>query len=312
MAYSYTYLGIVNRALQDFNEVALTSSTFSTATGFQAYVKDYVNDALLDIFNWEDIDWPFLWSQQTFQTTIGTGNYTVPSTVQYINWNTFEVKRVTIPVTSLTVAAGIATCTVASGHTLVSTINGTGVVDSVIVQGVTNDTGYNGQFTPTIVSSTVFTYSCSATIATATGTITIVPPPSNQFLALKDYGEYIRNWRDVDVNGALQTTTSYSPPRFVIRRPDNNILLSPYPDRIYTIQYDGFLNPNAYYLTNYTDIPLLPDSFRQVLIDRVSVYCLAFRDNDTQLLRNDKKFEDNCNRMRRILIPQNDYIIAKN
>ena len=49
MAYSYTYLGLVNRVLEDFNEVPLTSMNFASAAGFQAYVKDYVNDALLDI-----------------------------------------------------------------------------------------------------------------------------------------------------------------------------------------------------------------------------------------------------------------------
>lgn len=312
MAYSYTYLGLVNRALEDFNEVPLTSLTFSSATGFQGAVKDYVNDALTDIYNFEDIDWPFLWSQQTFQTVIGTGEYIVPSTIQYINWNSFEIKRTTIPVTSLTESGGVATCTVASGHTLINSVNGVSTVDLVIVQGVTNDTGYNGSFTPTIVSPTVFTYTTSATTPAAVGTITIIPSPNNQFLGLKDYGEYIRNWRDVDVNGSLQTNTSYSPPRFVSRRPDNNIIVSPLPDRIYTVQYDGFLNPNAFYLTNPTDIPILPDSFRQVIIDRINVYCLAFRDNDMQLVRNDKRFEDSCNRMRRILIPQNDFLTFRN
>lgn len=313
MAYSYTYLGIVNRVLEDFNEVPLTAGTWPTATGFQGAVKDYVNDALLDIYNFEDIDWPFLWSQQTFQTIIGVGGYTVPSTVQYLNWNSFEVQRVAIPVTSITFTSGIATCTVSTGHTLVNMINGVGTVDSVIVQGVTNDTNFNGQFTPTIVSPTVFTYSCGATHSTATGpAITIIPPPCNQYLGNKDYGEYLRDFRDVDVNGSLQTTTNFSPPRFTVRKPNNSIILSPYPDRIYTIAYDGFLNPNAFMLTNTTDIPVLPDSFRQVIVNRASIYCLAFRDNDSQLLRNDKAFEDSCNRMRRILIPQGDFIVFKN
>lgn len=291
----------------------LNSVTFNSVSGvFQAYVKDYINDALTDIYNYEDIDWPFLWQPQTFRTVIGQSSYTVPSTVQYTNWNTFEVQRTAIPVTSLTVSAGVATCTVASGHTLVTQINGIATVDSVVVQGVTNDTNYNGTFTPTIVNSTVFTYVCAATNATATGTITIIPPPQNQFLLVKDYGEYIRDIRDMDVNGSTQSTTNYAPPNYVIRRPDNNVLISPLPDRIYTIAYDGYLNPNAFYLSNAIDVPILPDSFRQVIIDRASVYCLAFRDNDVQLLRNDKRFEDSCNRMRRILIPQNDFLIAKN
>lgn len=310
--YSYTYLGLINRVLEDFGEVQLTGTTFSSIGGsgtFQANMLDYVNDAILDICTFEDVDWPFLYQKQTFQTVIGQGTYIPPINVLYVDWNSFEQVRVQIPVTSLTVSGGVATCTVAAGHTLVTTINGIATVDSVIVQGVTNDTNYNGQYTPNIISPTVFTYSCAATTPTATGTsITIIPPPQQEFITSKDYGEYLRDIHNIDVNGSLQTTTNYAPPLYVIRSPDNNIMVSPFPDRIYTISYDSHLNPVTYGLVNASDVPIVPSVFRQVIVDRASIYALAFRDNDAQIVRNDKRFDDSCNRMRRILVKQNDFV----
>lgn len=310
MSYSFTYLGLVNRVLSDFNEVPLDNTTFTSATGFQGAVKNYVNDALNDIYTWQDVEWPFLWTQKTFNTTALSGLYSYDASLLYVNWDSFNIIRPSIAVTSITQTGGLVTVTVSAGHQLLSGRN-----DNVIIQGAT-PTDYNGQWTPTIVSPTVFTYTISNTTATspATGTITMIPPYDNFYLTLKNYDEYLRNWRDVDINAVQQAVINQapSPPRFIIRKPDNNFIISPYPDRIYTIGYDGFINPDSSgSLTNATDVPLVPSVFRQVIVDRVSVYCLAFRDNDVQLVRNDKKFEDNCHRMRRILIPQAEFIVWK-
>ncbi len=314
MAYNFTYLGLVNRVLQDFNEVQLTSSNFSSATGFQAYVKDYVNDALLDIYLWNDVEWPFLWTQKTFTTTIGLGLYNYDASLAYVDWDTFNILRPSITVDSLTRSGTTVTATVSAGHQLIAGRN-----DYVIINGAV-PTDYDGQWTPTIVSPTVFTYQVSTIPTTpATGSITMIPPYSNAYLQLKNYDEYLRDWRDADVNGAQQPAFSatlgptqvFSPPRFIVRQPDNNFIISPYPDRIYTIGYNGRVNPASSQLSSSTDVPLVPSLFRQVIIDRASVYCLAFRDNDPQLSRNDNKFIDSCHRMRRVLIPQSEYITFK-
>lgn len=308
MAYSYSYLGLVNRVLSDFNEVQLDSTTFSSAMGFQGAVKNYVNDAINDIYLWQDGRWPFLWDQRSFTTTIGEGSYIYDSDLLDVDWDSFEVKKPSLAVSSLNQVGGLVTAVVPAGHQLIAN-------DSVEIRGAT-PTDYNGDFNITIVSSTVFTYTISNTAAAspANGTIISIPPYNNFYLTLKNYDEYNRNWRDVDVNNAQSTDPQPSPPRFIIRKPDNNFILSPYPDRIYTIGYDAFINPDITpgQLSAYTDVPLIPSIFRQVIIDRASIYCLAFRDNDSQLLRNDKKFDDNCHRMRRHLIKQDEYITFKN
>lgn len=307
MSYNYNYLGLVNRVLEDFNEVLLDSTTFTTATGFQGAVKDWINDAINDIYSFEDTRWPFLWSQKTFNTVIGQGLYSYDPTALYVDWDSFNITRPYIPVDSLVQSSGVVTATVSAGHQLMSNRN-----DAVIVQGAAQ-TDYNGEFTPVIVSSTVFTYTIANTgaVSPATGTLLMIPPYSNQYLGLKNYDEYNRNWRDIDIGSVRQNLTNQSPsePRFIVRKPDNNFIISPYPDRIYTIGYDAFLTPTE--LSLYTDVPLIPKFFKQVIIDRANVYALAFRDNDSQLLRNDDKFEKSCNAMRRNQIPQAEFIVAK-
>lgn len=312
MAYTYNYLGLVNRVLEDFNEVPLTMATFNSSSGFQTYVKDYINDALNDIYTWNDVDWPFLWTQKTFNTAIAQGTYSYDASVMYVNWDSFNIIRQPIAITSLTSVGTLATATVSGGHQLLAGRN-----DNVIVNNATQ-VAYNGTFTPNIISTTQFTYTMTQSATSpATGSPVMIPPYDNFYLGLKNYDEYLRDWRDVDINAIEQDNTTAtnivtSPPRFIIRKPDNNFIISPYPDRVYTIGYDAFNNPDTSALNAYTDIPLVPSTFRQVIIDRASVYCLAFRDNDSQLLRNDKKFEDNCHRMRRILIPQAEFVVNKN
>lgn len=84
------FLTLTNLALTRLNEVLLTSSTFSTATGPQADMQNAVNAAIADISRREQ-QWPFNYSKQTFTTTPGTQEYTPPSTVKVIKWSTFGI-----------------------------------------------------------------------------------------------------------------------------------------------------------------------------------------------------------------------------
>lgn len=54
-----TYLDLTNEVLRELNEVVLTSSTFSSATGIQSFVKDALNKSIFDISN-EEPQLPFL------------------------------------------------------------------------------------------------------------------------------------------------------------------------------------------------------------------------------------------------------------
>lgn len=75
-----------------------------------------------------------------------------------------------LPLASLTQAAGVATATVIAGHGLTN-------LQMVTIAGAAQ-AGYNGSFTATVISSTVFTFPVAAgTVSPATGTVTATPDP---------------------------------------------------------------------------------------------------------------------------------------
>jgi hypothetical protein len=83
-----TYLQLTNELLREMNEVALTSSNFSSASGIQAHVKDCVNRAYLDIVL-EEPQWPFLSVGDSGTTDPMYGN-TYVETVANTRW--YELK----------------------------------------------------------------------------------------------------------------------------------------------------------------------------------------------------------------------------
>jgi uncharacterized phiE125 gp8 family phage protein len=82
-----------------------------------------------------------------------------------------------LTVASLTQAAGVATATVTAGHGLTD-------LQLVTIAGAAQS-GYNGTFTATVVSATVFTFPvASGTVSPATGTVTVTPDPVPTMLRL--------------------------------------------------------------------------------------------------------------------------------
>lgn len=91
------YLTLVNLALGRINEVQLTSGSFGQAVGPQLSMQTAINAAIFDISRRYQ-QWPFNYGQQTFNTLVSsTGDiqneYTPPSTVTIIKWNTFGIQR---------------------------------------------------------------------------------------------------------------------------------------------------------------------------------------------------------------------------
>lgn len=87
-----TFLDLTNAVLNDLNEVQLDSMTFTSASGFHNTAKRAVNSALFDIYTFEDTEWPFLWTQTTFNTVIGQVDYTKNASAVAINWDSFALK----------------------------------------------------------------------------------------------------------------------------------------------------------------------------------------------------------------------------
>lgn len=89
---AYDFIGLTNEVNRRLNEIELTSSNFSSATGFYAQIKDSVNSSIRDI-NQTHYEWPFNHVLAEETLTAGVTRYAYPSDAASIDFDTFRVKE---------------------------------------------------------------------------------------------------------------------------------------------------------------------------------------------------------------------------
>lgn len=88
---AYDFLGLVNDVNRRLNEVELTESTFTSATGFYATAKEAVNSALRQI-NYEHFEWPFNHITEEEVLTANVTRYPFQSDVKTVDMDSFRIK----------------------------------------------------------------------------------------------------------------------------------------------------------------------------------------------------------------------------
>ena len=78
MATTKTYLELTNLALNELNEVELTSSNFTSSRGVQTSAKNFVNKAINELYM-SEIQWPWLHTSGTQVLNTGQQEYTFPT-----------------------------------------------------------------------------------------------------------------------------------------------------------------------------------------------------------------------------------------
>ncbi len=275
-------------------EVELDSTNFASADGVYNDFKESVNAAIKAIYQEEDMEWPFGWHNTTFVTTIGENSYTKLANALALDWDSFKIKRNPISIYTITQVGGVATVTTLVDHQLITGDN--------IYMGGADQTDYVGNFSVTVLSTTQFTISVATTAVTpATGTIFFYPVYQTKKLRQIDYDAYREERWETDDDNLLHPG-QYSLPNKAVRKPDNNFLISPRPDRKYTVSYDYFSIEDD--LVLYSDVPGIPEPFKQVIVDGAIYHAYMFRDNIEEAADAKDKFDKGVNSMRRILIPQ--------
>lgn len=89
---AYNYLGLVNDVALRLNETQLTSSNFTTSTGFYASIKESVNSAVRHI-NQAHFFWPYNHNVSEDTLTAGVSRYTLPDNAKYVDFGSFRVRR---------------------------------------------------------------------------------------------------------------------------------------------------------------------------------------------------------------------------
>ena len=117
-----------------------------------------------------------------------------------------------------------------------------------------------------------------------------------QRLLLISYDEYVRFHKSSD--DQLEAGT-YGVPTYVYMTPDQRFGVTPLPKDEYVIEYRYWKYPNDLILA--TDVSIIPDRFKHVVIDGAMMYMMQFRSNDQAYSFYKSKFEEGVKTMRRLL-----------
>lgn len=173
-----------------------------------------------------------------------------------------------------------------------------------------NHSGFNWPFNHATASDTLVAGTTRYTIPTTAKTVDydtfrLVKDSSlgtnGGGLARLDYKEYV----DKYIEQEDDTTVEGGSPNHVVRTPDNNYLLYPYPDKAYTLKYEYYDQPVA--LAAATDVPSIPAAYRQVVADGATAYAYQYRGELDQYNANWARFQEGISNMRSILTNRYPY-----
>ena len=289
-----SYLTLTNKVLARLNEVELTSSTFTSGRGIQTQVKNAINEAVRYI-NQREYNYPFNHSTKTQTLTAGVVRYSIPTTAKVVDYNTFRI----VKDSDLAVSGGQLSIlnyndyigkSVEQEDEISSTETSTTHTDSVTTITVSSTTGFdsagtlfigNEQISYTAIgSSTTFTGCTRGANSTTAASIL-----SGVTVAQFDRG---------------------SVPTHVVRTPDNNYLLFPYPHKSFSIKYDFFTFPTD--MSAHGDTTTIPDRFAAIIVDGATAFVYQYRGELQQYGINFERFEQGIKNMQSLLVNRFDYI----
>jgi hypothetical protein len=130
-----------------------------------------------------------------------------------------------------------------------------------------------------------------------------VPSRSLRVMDYKDYADYYIYQED---DAALHGATKGGIPSHVFRTPDDQFGLFPYPNLDLEIKFDYYIKNVQ--LSVATDVPTIPESFRQVIVDGATAYAYQYRGEAQQYGINFARFEEGIKHMQSILLNRTDYV----
>ena len=293
---AYNYLGLVNDVNRRLNEVELTSSNFDSAIGEYAMVKDAINSSIRYI-NQHEFGFPFNHDTETKTLTPGVVRYSIPTDAKSVDYSTARIKKDT-DLNSLGNSLDIL------DYKEYISRDYANQEDDIASTTVNASSGLSDSVTTITVASTT-DFSSTGTLHIGGEQITYTGITGNDFTGCTRGA----NSTTAAAIANSTTVTQFSEgesPRAIVRTPDNNYLLYPYPDKQYVLQFDYFKLPTD--LSSATDVPSLPVQFRYVIVDGAMYTSYMFRGETQEALVLKEAFEDGIKHMRTLYINRYDYI----
>jgi len=290
---AYDYLGLTNEVIARMNEVSLTASNFTSARGFQIQCQNAVNDSI-NYINQREFGWSFTHKTQTETLIPGTTRYSVPTSSQSVDYDSFRISK---------------NSDLSSGGNTLRIVDYKEYTQRYIVQeNDVTSTALNGALTNnattiTVVSTTGF--DAAGEIQIENETITYTGTTNTTFTGCIRGAGGTTAVIHADTTNVAQFVSG-GIPNLVFRTPDNNFGLYPYPNKSYELVYEYFDRPTL--LVASTDVPTIPEQFRQVIIDGATAYSYQYRGEAQQYGLNFARFEEGIKQMQTLLLNRADYI----
>ena len=276
------------------NEVELTSTNFSSPRGVQTQCQNAVNEAIRYI-NQREFSYPFNHATNSSTLTPGVAKYTVPTSTKYIDYNTARIKKdedlssAGNSLTKLNYNEYISRDYATQEDDITSTTLNGSHSSTVATLTLTSTTGFD-------TSGTVFIGGEQVTYTGVLGNdITGCTRGANSTTAA------------AHASGVTVTQfTKGGVPRFIVRTPDNNYLLYPFPDKQFTLVFDYFTFPAD--LSAHGDTTTIPDRFATVVVDGAVAYVYQYRGELQQYELNFDRFQQGIKNMQTLVINKYDYV----
>ena len=276
------------------NEVELTSTNFSSPRGVQTQCQNAVNESIRYI-NQREFSYPFNHATNSSTLTPGVVKYSVPTSTKYIDYNTARIKK------DEDLSSAGNSLTKLNYNEYISR-------DYATQEDDVTSTTLNGSHSSTVATLTL----TSTTGFDTSGTVFI---GGEQVTYTGVLGNDITGC----TRGANSTTaathasgvtvaqfTKGGVPRFIVRTPDNNYLLYPFPDKQYTLVFDYFTFPAD--LSAHGDTTTVPDRFATVVVDGAVAYVYQYRGELQQYELNFDRFQQGIKNMQTLVINKYDYV----
>mgnify|MGYP003642810229 FL=1 len=289
-----TYLTLTNKVIARLNEVALTSTTFSSARGIQVQCQNAINESIRFI-NQREFNYPFNHDTETKTLTAGVVRYSLPTSTKTVDYNTFRIVK---------------NSTLANGGYKLGQLDYNDYINRVVnqedeISTTTTSTTHTDSVTTITVSSTTG-FDSSGTIVIGDETITYTAIGSSTTFTGCTRGANSTTAATIASGVTVTQFTKGGVPEMVVRTPDNNYLLYPFPNKAYSIKFDYYTFPTD--LSAHGDTTSIPDRFAPVIIDGATAFVYQYRGEAQQYQLNMQRFEQGIKNMQTLLINKFSYL----
>lgn len=287
------YLTLTNKVIARLNEVALTSATFSSARGIQVQCQNAVNESIRFI-NQREFNYPFNHQTASQVLTAGVVRYNLPASTKTVDYNTFRIVK---------------NSTLGNGGYRLHILDYNDYINRVVnqedeIETTTTSTSHtDSDTTITVVSTTGF--DSAGTIIIGNENITYTGITSTTFTGCTR-GAGGTTAASIDSGTTVAQFDRGSVPEYIVRTPDNNYLLYPYPNKSYTIKFDYYTFPTD--LSAFDDTTTIPDRFAPVITDGATAFVYQYRGETQQYQLNMQRFEQGIKNMQTLLVNKFSYL----